>query len=531
MNPEGNTDEIQSAEQPAPPQNENSASETHTEVDRVEEQKNSCGKCATLEMDLEALRSRNKAVIDNFSIYRSSVDRELSSKDAEIERLNCSLQGQQTEIASLREAISKLTEQLSGKDMEQVRLNSSLASLRDELEAEKTKNSQISAQFLSLQFKLAQEKATKTIKSTAASISSSIKSISQELFSRKTDTVVLNEGYSQFVARYESDMAHIEKTVRELETNCQKILEDWRASEEEHKKHAAELTEENRQIRQERNELEASLRSTIQSLEAANQDLNDELVQVRVEYKVSDQAENDAHIHRLQDQIHKLEDEKSAIEQASASKEEKAAAVQKSLQEALQRECERTKCFERQLMSIEDADVTKQREEEQKRVVDQLAQWVVDEQRYDSPGYGLDDVSVTSLFAMWRTDEQSRQTAMEWMTDYMSRTSDAEKSELILTDMPFEVYEGFAQIVIPILQSRDNSTLKFYKRQGLHFDMKLSVGEVEKQTPTPEASDATAAGDLSVAGGEETSTDQISQAEQTDHTDQKQKKSTVCGKE
>lgn len=48
--------------------------------------------------------------------------------------MNCSLQGQQTEIASLREAISKLTEQLSGKDMEQVRLNSSLASLRDELE-------------------------------------------------------------------------------------------------------------------------------------------------------------------------------------------------------------------------------------------------------------------------------------------------------------------------------------------------------------------------------------------------------------
>ena len=61
--------------------------------------------------------------------------------------------------------------------------------------------------------------------------------------------------------------------------------------------------------------------------------------------------------------------------------------------------------------------------------------------------------------------------------------------------------------------------------------MKLSVGEVEKQIPTPEASDTTAAGDLSVAGGEETSTDQISQAEQTDHTDQKQKKSTVCGKE
>lgn len=60
----------------------------------------------------------------------------------------------------------------------------------------------------------------------------------------------------------------------------------------------------------------------------------------------------------------------SAIEQSSASKEERASALQKSLQEALQHECERTRCFERQLMSIEDADVAKQREEEQKRVVD-----------------------------------------------------------------------------------------------------------------------------------------------------------------
>ena len=60
--------------------------------------------------------------------------------------------------------------------------------------------------------------------------------------------------------------------------------------------------------------------------------------------------------------------------------------------------------------------------------------------------------------------------------------------------------------------------------------MKLSVGEVEKQTPVPEASDATPTGDVSVAGVE-TSTDQISQAEQTDHTDQKQKKSMVCRKE
>ena len=102
--------------------------------------------------------------------------------------MNCSVSGQQKEIETLKETIANLTKQLSDKDKEQVRVNSALSSLRDELEVhdltllflisqtEKAKNSQISSQYLSLQFKLAQEKATKTIKSTAASISSSIKS-------------------------------------------------------------------------------------------------------------------------------------------------------------------------------------------------------------------------------------------------------------------------------------------------------------------------------------------------------------------
>ena len=44
--------------------------------------------------------------------------------------------------------------------------------------------------------------------------------------------------------------------------------------------------------------------------------------------------------------------------------------MEKRLREALQHECERTRCFERQLMSIEDADVARQQKEEQRRVVD-----------------------------------------------------------------------------------------------------------------------------------------------------------------
>lgn len=61
--------------------------------------------------------------------------------------------------------------------------------------------------------------------------------------------------------------------------------------------------------------------------------------------------------------------------------------------------------------------------------------------------------------------------------------------------------------------------------------MKLSVGEVEQQTPTPELSNTSAAGDLSMAAGDEISTDQLRQTEPTDHTDQKQKKSITCGRE
>ena len=45
----------------------------------------------------------------------------------------------------------------------------------------------------------------KTIKSTAASISSSIKTISQDLFSRKIDPVVMNNGYLGMVREYQQN--------------------------------------------------------------------------------------------------------------------------------------------------------------------------------------------------------------------------------------------------------------------------------------------------------------------------------------
>ena len=101
---------------------------------------------------------------------------------------------------------------------------------------------------MSLQFKLAQEKTVKTIKSTAASISSSIKTISQDLFSRKIDPVVLNNGYKEFYARYEEDMKRLEESLKAMEIASSHITDEWRASEEEQKKRIAELQEENSTI-------------------------------------------------------------------------------------------------------------------------------------------------------------------------------------------------------------------------------------------------------------------------------------------
>ena len=65
-------------------------------------------------------------------------------------------------------------------------------------------------------------------------------------------------------------MKHLEGVVKELETSYQKVVKEWvgmkwndqnqTASEEEHQKKAAELLEENKELRKEKNELEQALR-------------------------------------------------------------------------------------------------------------------------------------------------------------------------------------------------------------------------------------------------------------------------------
>lgn len=67
----------------------------------------------------------------------------------------------------------------------------------------------------------------KSIKSTVATISSTIKSISQDLLLKKPEPLVLNEGYPQFVTKYENDMKQLEKEMKQLEESYQQVVRDW----------------------------------------------------------------------------------------------------------------------------------------------------------------------------------------------------------------------------------------------------------------------------------------------------------------
>ena len=85
---------------------------------------------------------------------------------------------------------------------------------------------------------------------------------------------------------------------------------------------------------------------------------------------------------------------------------------------------------------------------------------------YDAPGFDLNDASVTTLFALWKVDEATRSQVREWMQKYMQQEADTEVTEIVLPSMPLEVYEGFVQVVIPILQSRRNATIHVEQRQS-----------------------------------------------------------------
>ena len=104
--------------------------------------------------------------------------------------------------------------------------------------------------------------------------------------------------------------------------------------------------------------------------------------------------------------------------------------------------------------------------------------WKEDARRYDAPGFDLNDPAVASLFQIWQVDEATRSAAKTWMEAYLRQTADSAFTEIVLPNMALEVYEGFAQVVVPILQSRVNSTVRIEQRQSVLYGLDgASAGE------------------------------------------------------
>ena len=52
-----------------------------------------------------------------------------------------------------------------------------------------------------------------------------------------------------------------------------------------------------------------------------------------------------------------------------------------------------------------------------------------DDRSFEEPGFTLEDDAVKSLFHIWRVDEETRQAAFQWMTEYMQKVGVSEDVE------------------------------------------------------------------------------------------------------
>lgn len=243
--------------------------------------------------------------------------------------MNCSVTGQQKEIETLKETIANLTKQLADKDKEQVRLNSSLSSLRDELEV-----GQFSLFFICLCsfsniFRWKRRRTRRSARNTFLCSSNSLKkrrprrsktppprSPRRSNRSRKTSSPA--KPTWRFSTKATRSLWRAMKTTcvkstrlsrkwRRSTRKCWKtgwVLAwwvDWRRRRARRSTRStlsssprktsdfarSETSWSHRFVGSRANEAGYRVGSTIQTLESANQELSDELVKVRVEFKVS----------------------------------------------------------------------------------------------------------------------------------------------------------------------------------------------------------------------------------------------------
>lgn len=106
--------------------------------------------------------------------------------------------------------------------------------------------------------------------------------------------------------------------------------------------------------------------------------------------------------------------------------------------------------------------------------------WKEDARRYDAPGFDLNDPagSLAVPYQAGGRGDTQRGRRRGWRRTWQADRPTPAFTEIVLPNMALEVYEGFAQVVVPILQSRVNSTVRIEQRQSVLYGLDgASAGE------------------------------------------------------
>ena len=108
-----------------------------------------------------------------------------------------------------------------------------------------------------------------------------------------------------------------------------------------------------------------------------------------------------------------------------------------------------------------------------------ISQWQEETHHFDSPGFEWNDPSVQGLLDLWNVDENTKQVAKQWLSMIMTevmlvnssheQTNSPEVKELILPSLSVEIYNGFIQVILPILQTKFNTSIKAFFRQSVVY--------------------------------------------------------------
>ena len=167
-----------------------------------------------------------------FRRYQEEMNAVIKSKNAMIEErrpffrespvVQTELTGEKKDVESLKAAMQSMTEKMISI---QKSLDEQGTRYRPNMQVERSRSSQYNSQCVALQLKLAQEKAAKSTNSTIASLAAARPSPPADPVSTLPPRG--DDGYSTFLARYQTDMKHLDDQLASLTSRYQQASAEW----------------------------------------------------------------------------------------------------------------------------------------------------------------------------------------------------------------------------------------------------------------------------------------------------------------